>query len=230
MGREKRRSIRSFTLIELLVIIAIIGILILLLSPVLYKAQGAANKAACINNLRQLGVAMQMYADDHEGAWMDISYEEPSGFGIMDSGGQMWFWPTGSAMVISGVPYQIGAYWPDYTDDPSIYLCLSDKALARSGLSPVNLKKGPMVLVRMSYSLVYRQGTMSGWSDGCVLDKYPRCVLIFDRLLFHNNNFNGLYSDGSARSFKFNATGTEFEQSYALARYVVGNLNSGPDR
>ena len=56
---------RAFTLIELLVVIGVIAILVALLLPVLAKAKGAARKTACINNARQINLAMQMYADDH---------------------------------------------------------------------------------------------------------------------------------------------------------------------
>lgn len=82
------RQRRGFTLIELLVVIAIIAVLIALLLPAVQAAREAARRAQCVNNLKQIGLAMHNYASSNVALppakiWAgSCSYKNPGGMAL----------------------------------------------------------------------------------------------------------------------------------------------------
>jgi prepilin-type N-terminal cleavage/methylation domain-containing protein/prepilin-type processing-associated H-X9-DG protein len=66
----RAKFIRAFTLVELLVVIGVIALLISILLPVLAAARRSSETAACSSNMKQVAVALRMYADDNKGLLM----------------------------------------------------------------------------------------------------------------------------------------------------------------
>lgn len=134
----KMRLKSAFTLIELLVVIAIISVLASMLFPALAKAKSKAYQTACMNNLRQLHLCWQMYAQDHDhlpqsyyfdpngtvnlNAWVRGSMDDNPAFGEVDPG---VLDSTNLHSILMGKLYA-------YNQSPGIYRCPADRSSTRS--------------------------------------------------------------------------------------------------
>jgi len=78
-----QRSCSAFTVIELMVAIGVIGILAALILPALSKSKLSARATGCINNLRQIGLALQLYADENDNRYPTMFDAPIGGEGIV---------------------------------------------------------------------------------------------------------------------------------------------------
>ncbi len=107
------RRPNGFTLIELLVVVAIIGILASMLMPALARAREAARRASCSSNLHQVGMALQMYADEADGRYPMLQPVKVIGGESLQS-------------ALPPLMFDGWAMYPEYLTDAKILVCPSD--------------------------------------------------------------------------------------------------------
>jgi prepilin-type N-terminal cleavage/methylation domain-containing protein len=115
MRASTRQTAAAFTLIELLVVIAIIAILAALLAPALKEALEKGRAASCASRLRQLQIANQLFANDHEGYLIGHSH----------AGDSNTSWDGNSPVFRLGDTTILPGWFTYFGDDRSILYCPS---------------------------------------------------------------------------------------------------------
>jgi prepilin-type N-terminal cleavage/methylation domain-containing protein/prepilin-type processing-associated H-X9-DG protein len=189
---------KGFTLIELLVVIAIIAILAAILFPVFAKAREKARGASCLSNVKELTLAMLMYAQDYDGCLFAYTWGCPK-----------------KAIPQVATPKQgeggcqaLSIYYP-YIKNDQIYWCPSTRSAMSYG----------MVVWTPGGSFVNTDGPMDKIATGCSRGAGGTILLaegsnpflwdwgdttkgtsLFDRLIApHNGGLNCGYFDGHAK-------------------------------
>ena len=190
------KKTRGFTLIELLVVIAIIALLASLLLPALSKAREMARRTKCISNLKQIGLALELYADDYDGLY-------PYAAGTV-----AWEW---DATDVTDGTYGWMQQLYSYVGNKNVYRCPSNKeygdygyflgtraahaATGFSGRASVNRKK-----IKYPSAFVLCGDSSYAFTEGdCDKDDYSQnCVAS----PVHNGGVNILFADGHVKWYK----------------------------
>jgi len=107
------RKSPGFTLVELLVAVGIIGVLAALLLPVLSRARESAKRASCTNNLRQIGIAFELYLQENNDTY-------PAAADPVSMSPYYWLW------MGRGWRTRLTEYIPGDKENPGVFWCPSD--------------------------------------------------------------------------------------------------------
>ena len=168
---------RGFTLVELLVVIALIAVLASLLLPALAQARARAQAMTCLNNTKQLGIAWQLYATDHEDQLpYNLGYVPTAGpaaersrlnwaDGLLD-----WELSSDNTNIATLTEASLGTYVGRTT---AVYRCPADRAV-----SQLQREAGWSGRVR-SYSMNAMVGNAGALSSGGFNKNNPEYVQFF---------------------------------------------------
>jgi prepilin-type N-terminal cleavage/methylation domain-containing protein len=168
----KRTS--GFTLIELLVVIAIIAILAAILFPVFGAAREKARSTSCLNNLKQLGTANQLYMNDWDDHFVATT---KTGWDTIKE------WPVALK---------------NYVKSDGVLRCPSDDGLPSTVDPPAQVKPGQSIYEAVSSSYWYNIGLINKEEGDVLPCDDPTDVLLFIEVwLWHKNN-RKVWADGRA--------------------------------
>ena len=202
---------RAFTLVEILVVIAIIGILAALLFPAFALVRDKARRSACQSNLKQIGVAMELYKADYDGRFpfaVDPSdkYDNTGGF-----------FPNGFSALVPALPLVQDVLRP-YSSQ-AVFQCASDSGFEIDERNNQIADAFPSCYEKFGTSYFYRTELAALQAQDASLPDPTKINLMFDAsgrwhagtILRREFRYNTLFADGHVK----NLTNEQTDEAWA---------------
>ncbi len=191
---------KKFTLVELLVVIGIIAILAAMLMPALQKARESANRSDCINQLKQIGLAIMMYANDNRGSTPVYITPEYDGKPANDAEDLKTLWEF------------------DYLKSPQVFICRSTKDKKANEI-------GELDEDHCSY-LYYAGLSSTDYNSemGMARDKDQNHTLKYGNVLFGDNHVEGIIGKGSSESDAWYTANYHFNMDWSKEDALIRDV------
>jgi prepilin-type N-terminal cleavage/methylation domain-containing protein/prepilin-type processing-associated H-X9-DG protein len=234
----RMRKKAGFTLVELLVVIGIIAVLISILLPAMSRARGQANSLWCLSNLRQMGMAINMYAGANKGS-LPIYYwngdGDPTHTGATDWGWLILpYFKSGAGGTYLGT--DAGKLWAIFKDKDTISGALnaswydSEKVQTYGVLTALfRFAPGPLLPDQTYIGSIAQPGSQDDGKKPFKLSQIHRAseiVMIMDAVQIGNQ---GVPYSADADLWSIQGLSTSYCQNWATLQQCVTNWPLGPD-
>lgn len=190
----------GFTLIEVLVVLSIVSLLAAMLVPVFWSVRGKARQTVCSSNLRQIGLAINLYSQDYDGLF-------PYAVDPVDrSSPSLWSHFPAFAADVPNISLIQDVLQP-YTETPELFHCPADEGFEAPDFAQVPLPSFPSAYEANGISYGYRTELAATRAQLAGLTFPERVNVMFDSVGYWHgtlvpiaSRYNVLYADGHIKN------------------------------